>query len=182
MDYGSGRLVEKGHGGVDGRRGRIVSEGAGREHAEIQENDVQFGFERFTEEEYRKAKGMWQPYLGMTRPFLKNGRFAKVAENVHAVYLLEKWSKSEEVYDSGHWIDGGGVQYVGSEIKGSIAEEIRRGDGRGVEAWAREDDPYWRKCGGMAGVVSKVWVLLRNGEVGVQAEAVVDADNQLSET
>ena len=48
-----------------------------------------------TEEEYRKAKGMRQPYRGMTRPFWQNGRFAKVTEEVHAAYLLEKWINME---------------------------------------------------------------------------------------
>ena len=48
-----------------------------------------------TKEEYRKAKGMRQPYSGMTRPFWQKGRFAKVAEEVHAAYLLEKWAKME---------------------------------------------------------------------------------------
>ena len=48
-----------------------------------------------TEEEHRKAKGMRQPYRGITGPFWQKGRFAKVAEEVHAVYLLEKWTKME---------------------------------------------------------------------------------------
>ena len=32
-----------------------------------------------TEEEYRKAGGIGQPYHGMTRPFWQKGRFARVA-------------------------------------------------------------------------------------------------------
>ena len=48
-----------------------------------------------TEEEYREARGLRQPYRGTTRPFGQNGRFAKVAEKVHAVYLLDKWTKME---------------------------------------------------------------------------------------
>ena len=48
-----------------------------------------------TEEEYRKARGMRQPYRGTTRPFWQKGRFAIVAEKVHAVYLLDKWTKME---------------------------------------------------------------------------------------
>ena len=38
---------------------------------------------------------MKPPYRGMTRQFWQKGRFAKVAEEVHAVYLLEKWTKME---------------------------------------------------------------------------------------
>ena len=48
-----------------------------------------------TEEEYRKARGMRQPYRGMTRPFWQKWRFSKVAEDVHAVYFLYKWTKME---------------------------------------------------------------------------------------
>ena len=48
-----------------------------------------------TEEEYRKANGMKQPYRGMTRPFWQKWKFANVAEEVHAVYLLGKWAKME---------------------------------------------------------------------------------------
>ena len=48
-----------------------------------------------TQEVYRKAKGMRQPYRGMTRPFWQKWRFAKVAEEVHAVYLLDKWARME---------------------------------------------------------------------------------------
>ena len=48
-----------------------------------------------TEEEYRKANGMRQPYRGMTRPFWQKWRFAKVGEELPAVYLLEKWTKME---------------------------------------------------------------------------------------
>ena len=40
-----------------------------------------------TEEEYRKAMGLMQPYRGTTRTVLQKGRFAKVAEKVHAVYF-----------------------------------------------------------------------------------------------
>ena len=35
-----------------------------------------------------EAKGMKQPYRGMTKPFWQKWRFAKVAEEVHAAYLL----------------------------------------------------------------------------------------------
>ena len=48
-----------------------------------------------TEEEYRRAKGMWQPYRGMTRPFWQSGKLARVAEEVHTVYLQDKWAKME---------------------------------------------------------------------------------------
>ena len=37
------------------------------------------------EEEYRKAKGMRQPYRGMTRTAWQMGKFARVAEEVHKV-------------------------------------------------------------------------------------------------
>ena len=33
-----------------------------------------------TEEEYRKARGIGQPYRGMTRPLWQRGRFLRVAE------------------------------------------------------------------------------------------------------
>ena len=33
-----------------------------------------------TEEDYRKARGVWQPYRGMTRPPWQKGRFPRVAE------------------------------------------------------------------------------------------------------
>ena len=36
-------------------------------------------FRDTTEEEYRKAKGMRQPYRGMTRPFWQVETFARVA-------------------------------------------------------------------------------------------------------
>ena len=48
-----------------------------------------------TEEEYRRAKGMRQPYRGMTRPGWQRGKFARVAEEVHTVYLQDKWAKME---------------------------------------------------------------------------------------
>ena len=40
-----------------------------------------------TEEEYRRAKGMMQPYRGMTRPAWQRGKFARVAEEVHTVLV-----------------------------------------------------------------------------------------------
>ena len=48
-----------------------------------------------TEEDYRKANGMRQPYSGMTRPVWQSGKFARVAEEVHTVCLLDKWAKME---------------------------------------------------------------------------------------
>ena len=48
-----------------------------------------------TEEDYRKARGVGQPYRGMTRPPWQNGKFARVAEEVHTVYLQDKWAKME---------------------------------------------------------------------------------------
>jgi len=48
-----------------------------------------------TEEEYRKARGIGQPYLGMTRSLWQKGRFLRVAEEIHTVYLLDKWVKME---------------------------------------------------------------------------------------
>ena len=48
-----------------------------------------------TEEEYRKTMGIGQPYRGMTRPFWQKGRFTRVAEKVHTVYLQDKWAKME---------------------------------------------------------------------------------------
>ena len=48
-----------------------------------------------TEEEYRKYKGIGQPNRGMTRPFWQKGRFTRVAEEVHTVYLQDKWAKME---------------------------------------------------------------------------------------
>ena len=38
---------------------------------------------------------MRQPYRGVTRPFWQKGKFAMVAEEVHTVYLLDKWAKME---------------------------------------------------------------------------------------
>ena len=48
-----------------------------------------------TEEEYRKARGVGQPYRGMTSPPWQRGRLARVAEEVHTVYLQDKWAKME---------------------------------------------------------------------------------------
>ena len=48
-----------------------------------------------TEEEYRKTRGVGQPYRGMTRPPWPKWRLAMVAEEVHTVYLLDKWEKLE---------------------------------------------------------------------------------------
>ena len=48
-----------------------------------------------TEEEYRKTRWVGQPYRGMTRPLWQKGRFARVAEEVHMVYLLDKWARME---------------------------------------------------------------------------------------
>ena len=48
-----------------------------------------------TEEDYRKTRGVGQPYRGMTRPPWQKGRFARVAEEVHTVYLQDKWAKME---------------------------------------------------------------------------------------
>ena len=48
-----------------------------------------------TEEEYRKTSGIGQPYRGMARPFWQKWRFAMVAEEVHTVYLQEKWVRME---------------------------------------------------------------------------------------
>ena len=54
-----------------------------------------FVFRDATEDEYRKAKGMRQPYRGMTRPSWQRVKFARVAEEVHTVYLQNKWAKME---------------------------------------------------------------------------------------
>ena len=43
-----------------------------------------------TEEEYRKTRGVGQPYRGMTRPLWQKWKFARVAEELHMVYLLDK--------------------------------------------------------------------------------------------
>ena len=48
-----------------------------------------------TEEDYRKARGVGQPYRGMTRPPWQKGRLARVAEEVHTVYLQDKWANME---------------------------------------------------------------------------------------
>ena len=48
-----------------------------------------------TEEDYRKAGGVGQPYRGMTRPPWQKGRFARVAEEVPSVYLQDKWANME---------------------------------------------------------------------------------------
>ena len=48
-----------------------------------------------TEEEYRKTRGVGQPYRGMTRPPWQKWRVTRVAEEVHTVYLLDKWAKME---------------------------------------------------------------------------------------
>ena len=45
-----------------------------------------------TEEEYRKTRGVGQPYRWMTRQPWQKGSFARVAEEVHTVYLLGKWA------------------------------------------------------------------------------------------
>ena len=47
------------------------------------------------EEEYRKTRGVEQPYRGMTRPPWQRGRLARVAEEMHTVYLQDKWAKME---------------------------------------------------------------------------------------
>ena len=47
------------------------------------------------EEEYRNARGIGQPYRGMTRPPWQKGRFTRVAEEIHTVYLQDKWAKME---------------------------------------------------------------------------------------
>ena len=47
------------------------------------------------EEDYRKSRGIGQPYRGMTRPPWQKGRFTRVAEEVHTVYLQDKWAKME---------------------------------------------------------------------------------------
>ena len=47
------------------------------------------------EEDYRKARGIGQPYRGMTRPPWQKGRFTRVAEEIHTVYLQDKWAKME---------------------------------------------------------------------------------------
>ena len=38
---------------------------------------------------------MKQPYSEMTRPAWQRGKFARVAEEVHTVYLQNKWAKME---------------------------------------------------------------------------------------
>ena len=43
-----------------------------------------------TEENYRKARGVGQPFRGTTRPPWQKGRFARVAEEVHTVYMQDK--------------------------------------------------------------------------------------------
>ena len=48
-----------------------------------------------TVEEYRKTRGVGQPYRWMTRPPWQKGRFTRVAEDVHTVYLQDKWAKME---------------------------------------------------------------------------------------
>ena len=48
-----------------------------------------------TEEDYRKARGVGQPYRGMTRPPWQKRGFTRVAEDVHTVYLQDKWANME---------------------------------------------------------------------------------------
>ena len=48
-----------------------------------------------TEEEYWRANGMRHPYRGMPRQLWQRGKFARVAEEVHTVYLHDKWAKME---------------------------------------------------------------------------------------
>ena len=48
-----------------------------------------------TEEDYRKARGVGQPYRGMTRPLWQKGSFARVADEVNTVYMQEKWARME---------------------------------------------------------------------------------------
>ena len=70
-----------------------------------------------TEEEYRKTSGIGQPYRWMTRPFWQKWSFARVAEEIHTVYLLDKWAKME-ARNQKRFITtfGVGVDEVGGEV------------------------------------------------------------------
>ena len=48
-----------------------------------------------TEEDYRKARGVGQPYRGMTRPPWQKGMSTRVAEEVHIACMQDKWAKME---------------------------------------------------------------------------------------
>ena len=66
---------------------------------------------------------MKQPYRGMTRLFWQKGRFAKVAEEVHAVYLLEKWTKMEARNQKRFISAAGGLTVVELERLGTKPKE-----------------------------------------------------------
>ena len=76
-----------------------------------------------TEEEYRKASGMMQPYRGMTRPFWQKGKFAKVAEEVHAVFLQDKCVRMEARNQKKFIAAVGGLTVVEFERLGTKPKE-----------------------------------------------------------
>ena len=66
---------------------------------------------------------MRQPYRGTTRPFWQNGRFANVAEEVHAAYFLEKWTKMEARNQKRFMAAVGGLTVVELERLGTKPKE-----------------------------------------------------------
>ena len=78
-----------------------------------------------------------------------------MAEEIHTVYLQDKWAKMEArnpkrfVTAAGGFVSVG-VNQVGNEAQGSITKEIRRGYVGSAEAGAGETTFHWRERGGVA--------------------------------
>ena len=95
MDYSTGRGVEKVMEEVRSDEGYLptgVLDDNMQRYTEMLSN---VAARDAAEEDYRKARGIGQPYRGMTRPPWQKGRFARVAEEVHTVCLLDKWAMME---------------------------------------------------------------------------------------
>ena len=140
-----------------------------------------------TEEEYRTTRGVGQPHRGMTRPPWQKGRFARVAEEIHTVYLLDKWAKMEVR----------NLKKFTTAVEGLLALELTRLGVKPKEALPRRYEAELLAAlkqvtarrlftGGNAVVwperISPGGVLLRGGKGGVQVEAEGKSDNEHSGT
>ena len=95
MDNSAGRGIEEGDGGSQTDEGEVPMKALDENRQRYKDMLANVAARDATEEDYRKTRGVGQPYRGMTRPPWQKGRFARVAEEVHTVYLQDKWAKME---------------------------------------------------------------------------------------
>ena len=95
MDNSAGRGAEESYGEAKTDEGELLMKEIDENRQKYKDMLSNVAVRDATEEDHRKARGVGQPYRVMTRPPWQNGRFTRVAEEVHTVYLQDKWAKME---------------------------------------------------------------------------------------